>query len=39
MKINIQFSEHRKLDICIVHTVVLYQSLVGVYSQTEHVKY
>jgi hypothetical protein len=25
--------------ICIVHTVVLFQSLVGVYCQTQHVKY
>jgi hypothetical protein len=25
--------------ICIVHTVVLFQSLVGAYYQTQHVKY
>jgi hypothetical protein len=27
------------LYICIVHTIVLFQSLVGVYRRTQHVKY
>jgi hypothetical protein len=34
-----EFMTNNLLYICIVHTVVLFQSLTGIYCQTQHVEY
>jgi hypothetical protein len=37
--INVVFGQLFIIYICAVHTAVLFQSLAGIYCQTQHVKY
>jgi hypothetical protein len=38
-KVVKEIGQNQYFYICIVHTVVLFQSLAGIYCQTQHVEY